>query len=153
MTRGGTLERLFFQSKTDFQRHLPVADLTLINVSAGFGHLEPSHVADGLFRARQGILNGFLESFCRGTDYFNFFVNVIGHGALSRGGRRKTMPKPGLQVGRAPVARPCVLFSLFLAKGKATAHFANFLYNGGLTEAPSHRAKICCCLRSTTGCA
>src|SRR5437016_530736 len=103
-----TCGALFLQSKTDFQRHLPVADFTLINVSAGFGHLEPSHVANSLFRACQRILNGFLKSFCRRTDYFNFFVNVIGHSALSRGGRRKTMPKPnwiGTPRCRVPLAR------------------------------------------------
>ena len=58
-----TCGALFLQSKTDFQRHLPVADFPLVNISAGFGHLEPSHVANSLFRACERIFNGFLESF------------------------------------------------------------------------------------------
>ena len=53
--------RLFVQGKADFQRHLPIAYLSVLDPSAGLGHLKPSHVADGLFSTRQRILYRLLN--------------------------------------------------------------------------------------------
>src|SRR5206468_6145348 len=70
----------FFQGKTDFQRHLPVTDFSLLlDASSGLGYLKPSHVADCLLGACQCISYRLLEPFRRRTNYFNLFVNVIRH--------------------------------------------------------------------------
>src|ERR1700758_1644095 len=73
----------FFQCKTDFQGYLPIADFTVIDVSSGLGYFKPSHVANRFFGAPQCILHSLFESIRRRTNYFNFFVNMIGHESLS----------------------------------------------------------------------
>src|SRR5262245_56905159 len=71
--------KLLFQLEPDFRRYLPLLDFAILDVSAGFNHLEPSHVSNGLFRARQRILDRLFQSLRRGTDYLNLFVNMVSH--------------------------------------------------------------------------
>src|SRR5215469_15991727 len=70
---------LFFQCKTDFQRHLPIIDFTLFDASARLGDFEPAHIAHSLFGACQRILYRLLKSVRRRPNDFNFLVNVIRH--------------------------------------------------------------------------
>jgi len=134
---------LFLQSKTDFQRHLPVADFTPHQCFRGFRSLRTSACYEPSFpRVPVHFERLPLESFCRGTDYFNFFVNVIRHGALSGSLQRKTIKRP-FKSKRTSTA--CLIRGFSppsLAKGEASdAQFANFLYNGSSTQAPSHRGE------------
>src|SRR5881394_316304 len=100
---------LFVQCETDFQGHLPFADFTLVDVSAGLAHLEPPHVANRLLGARQCILYSLFESVRRRTNYFNLFVNVIGHTLIISRGNNRTNKKPCAGSGRraAPAGRRC----------------------------------------------
>src|SRR5205814_5509269 len=103
------LVTLFVQCETDFQGHLPFADFTLVDVSAGLAHLEPPHVANRLLGARQCILYSLFESVRRRTNYFNLFVNVIGHTLIISRGNNRTNKKPCAGSGRraAPAGRRC----------------------------------------------
>jgi hypothetical protein len=76
-----------------------VPDFVLLNVPASFGHLEPSHIANGFPRAVQRILDRFFKPVGRRADYFNFFVNVFSHGPFSAGEMAKTIKTVGFEVG------------------------------------------------------
>ncbi len=73
---------LLVQGEADFERHLPVRDLSFFEITARLGYFEPAHVANSLLRARQRILYRLLKPFRGRTDQFDFFVNVISHGCI-----------------------------------------------------------------------
>ena len=50
--------RSAFHRETDFDGYLPVMHLSLVNVSAGFDHLEPAQVLDRFVRALNGLSDG-----------------------------------------------------------------------------------------------
>jgi len=56
-----------------------MTDLAVLDVSARLRHLKPAHVTDRFSSARERIFYRLLESVRRGTDQFNFFVNMIRH--------------------------------------------------------------------------
>jgi hypothetical protein len=56
-----------------------VLDFSVVDITAGLGHLKPPHVADRLARARQRIVNRLLHSVRRGPNDLNFLVNVFSH--------------------------------------------------------------------------
>jgi hypothetical protein len=99
------LAGLFVQGKADFQGHLPIAYLSVLDPSAGLGHLKPSHVADRLFGARQCILYRLLKPVRRRTNYFDLFVNVIRHALIISRFAMEHNKKPGKE-RRSPLARP-----------------------------------------------
>jgi hypothetical protein len=59
-----------------------MGDFPIIDVAAGFIHLEPSHVANGFPRTAQGILDRPLKSIRRRAHYLNFFVNMFSHARI-----------------------------------------------------------------------
>ncbi len=72
----------FFECEADLHCNLPVADFTILDISAGLGHFKPTHVADGLLGACQRIFYGLLESIRRGTNHLNFLVNMLSHARI-----------------------------------------------------------------------
>src|ERR1035438_2517437 len=73
-----------FHGEPDFDGHLPVIHLPLVDVAACFDHLEPAQVLDGLVRALNGLINGVLDGRGRGAGEFDEFIDVIFHVRFSR---------------------------------------------------------------------
>ena len=88
--------KLFVQRESDFQRYLPVSDFAVLNIPAGFGDLEPPHIANGFPRAVQRILDRPFKPVGRRADYLNFFVNVFSHAPLSAVEMAKTIKTTAL---------------------------------------------------------
>ena len=59
-----------------------MADLAVLDVSAGLRHLEPAHVTNRFLGACQRVFYRLLESVRRGANQLNFFVNMIRHVAI-----------------------------------------------------------------------
>ena len=114
-------------------------DFPLIDVATSFTHFEPSHVANGFFRTAQRILDGFLESTRRGTDYLNFFVNMFSHARIISCRHFKTTKNLGnaLNPSQGDATPP-----------PARRLPANLLYKRTLPGAASCRGKIVRSLRS-----
>ena len=53
---------LFVEREADLHGHLPVIDLAILDVPAGFDDFEPAHVADGLLGAAEGIHHRFFDA-------------------------------------------------------------------------------------------
>ena len=68
-----------FHGEPDFDGHLPVIHLPLVDVAARFDHLEPAQVLDGLVRAFNGLINGVLDGSGRGSGEFDEFIDVVFH--------------------------------------------------------------------------
>src|SRR5437588_5886203 len=78
------------QGKADFQRHLPVGDISLFEITARFSDLEPAHVAHRLAGTRQRILDRIFDSIRRRANQLDLFVNMITHGSILRRSDAKT---------------------------------------------------------------
>ena len=65
--------RSVFHGEADFDGHLPVIHLSLVDIAARFGHLEPAQVLDGFVRAFNGLINGVLDGSGRGAGEFDEF--------------------------------------------------------------------------------
>jgi len=74
-----TQVRLLLERESDLERYLPVTNLAVLQLSAGFDYLKPTHVANGLFSASQGIFYRLFKSVGRRTNHLNLLVNVLGH--------------------------------------------------------------------------
>src|SRR5262249_5966581 len=81
------------ERESNLERHLPMIDLAVLDVSSGFGHLKPTHVADGLFSACQRIFYRLLKSVGRRTNHFNFLINMIRHRLIISSRRDQTQLK------------------------------------------------------------
>jgi len=69
-----------------------MADLAVLDISAGLRHLEPPHVAHRFPGARQRVLYRFFEAVRRGPNQLNFFINMLRHLAIIlRGSARKQL--------------------------------------------------------------
>ena len=73
-----------FHRKADFDAHLPVVHLSLVNIAAHFDHLEPAQVLDGLVRAFNGLFNGVLDGGSRCAGEFDKFIDVVFHISVLR---------------------------------------------------------------------
>src|SRR5690349_16423592 len=51
-----------FQSEANLQGHLPMVDLAVLDLTTGFGNLEPAHIANCFLGTGQGIFDRFFES-------------------------------------------------------------------------------------------
>jgi len=51
------------EGETDFDRDLPVGDLAVFDVAAGFTDFEPAEIADALGGFSDGVLDRVLEAF------------------------------------------------------------------------------------------
>ncbi len=60
---GYILTRHYF--KTDFQRHLIMADRAIDNMTSGFCDLKPIHIADCFIALSQGIFYSIFDTGCR----------------------------------------------------------------------------------------
>src|ERR1039458_9624077 len=63
--------RLGFHGEADFDGHLPVVHLSLVDVAARFDRLERAQVLDGFVRAFDGLINGVLDGSGRGAGEFD----------------------------------------------------------------------------------
>jgi hypothetical protein len=75
--KGVSRPRSAFHGETDFDGHLPVLHLPLVDVAARVDHLKPAQVLDGFVRAFNGLSNGVLDGSGRGAGEFNQFVNMV----------------------------------------------------------------------------
>jgi hypothetical protein len=71
-----------FHGEADFDGHLPMIQLSLVDASARFDHLEPAQVFDCFIRAFNGFINGVLDGVRRRAGEFDEFINVIFHGHM-----------------------------------------------------------------------
>jgi hypothetical protein len=67
------------QGEADFDRHLPMGDAVVFDLSARLDHLEPAQVAERLGGFRHRVLDRFFNAVRGGTDELDFFVDVIAH--------------------------------------------------------------------------
>ena len=74
-TESGGRSRLL-EREADLERNLPVRDLAVGDVTAGFGHLEPVDVAHRLVRLGNSLLHRVLDADGRGTGQFQQLVDV-----------------------------------------------------------------------------
>src|SRR5690349_13750779 len=72
------------QPETDLDRDLPVGHLTVGEVAADLGHLEPVDVAQSLVRPAHGVADGVVDAVRRGAHDLGDAVDVVGHGSLLR---------------------------------------------------------------------
>jgi len=68
-----------FHGEADFDGHLPMIQLSLVDISARFDHLEPAQVFDRLVRALNSFFNGVLDGSGRGAGEFDEFIDVVLH--------------------------------------------------------------------------
>src|SRR5688572_23386826 len=59
-----------------------MGDLAALDVSAGFDDLKPPHVAQGLPRARHGLVDRVLDGRGGGAHQFGGLVNMVAHASL-----------------------------------------------------------------------
>lgn len=71
--------RSTFHGESHFDGHLPVADLTFINIAARLDHLKPAQVLNGFVCALDGFADGILHGGGRGAGEFDELVDVILH--------------------------------------------------------------------------
>jgi hypothetical protein len=107
------------QREPNLERHLPVTDFTVLDISTGLGHLKPAHVANGLFSVCQGVFYRLFKSVGRGTNHLDLFVNMIRHGQLfpddtAEYNKKRALAKVGAYAER----------TLRLAAGRHVAKFA-----------------------------
>src|SRR3954451_2245985 len=67
------------EAEADFERHLPMRDLSILNFATRFNDLEPVHVADGVRRLGDGIFYRCIDAFWRSAGEREVLVDVIGH--------------------------------------------------------------------------
>jgi hypothetical protein len=68
-----------FHGEADFDGHLPVIHLSLVDIAARFDHLKPAQVLDGFVRAFNGLINGVLDGSGGGAGEFDEFIDVVFH--------------------------------------------------------------------------
>jgi len=68
-----------FHGEADFDGHLPVIHLSLVDIAARFDHLEPAQVLDGFMRALYGPGNSVLDGSGGGAGEFDKFIDVVFH--------------------------------------------------------------------------
>jgi len=68
-----------FHGEADFDGHLPVIHLSLVDIAARFDHLEPAQVLDSLVRALNGPANSVLDGGGGGAGKFDEFIDVVFH--------------------------------------------------------------------------
>jgi hypothetical protein len=71
--------RSAFHGEADFDGHLPVIHLSLVDIAARFNHLKPAKVFDGFVRALNGLVNGILDGSGRGAGEFDEFIDWVFH--------------------------------------------------------------------------
>jgi hypothetical protein len=71
---------LAFQTITNFQHDLEIADFAFDDMSACLGDLEPIELFATLSQFGDGIVDGFVSAILRRADDIDDFINVIGHG-------------------------------------------------------------------------
>jgi hypothetical protein len=92
-----------FHGKSDFDGHLPMVQLSLVNISARFDHLEPGQVLDRFVRAFNGFINGVLDGARRGAGEFDEFINVVFHAIMfAAASRLRYAIRRPLVIGETP---------------------------------------------------
>ena len=71
--------RSAFYGEADFDGHLPVFHLSLVDIAARFDHLEPAQVLDSLVCALNGPANSVLDGGGGGAGEFDEFIDVVFH--------------------------------------------------------------------------
>src|SRR5437667_418190 len=74
-----SMPRSSLKGEANFERHLPMGDVAVLEIAARFAHFKPAHVADGFSRTVECIFNRLFNSIRRRANKFNLFVNVICH--------------------------------------------------------------------------
>ena len=71
-----------FHGEADFDGHLPVFHLSLVDIAARFDHLKPAQVLDGFVRPLDGLVHGVLDGSGGGAGEFDEIIDVVLHGWL-----------------------------------------------------------------------
>src|SRR5690606_7133901 len=79
---GGRSSPSLVQREPDLQRHLPVRDLSVLEVAADLLHREPAEVVQGLAGPLDGATHRVLDAIGRGTGQLDRLVDVLGHGTF-----------------------------------------------------------------------
>jgi hypothetical protein len=69
-------------SEADLEHDLIMRNLAVDDVTAGFHHLEPVQVLERLACLANGIVDGVIGAYGRGTDQFYDLVGMAGHAVL-----------------------------------------------------------------------